>query len=211
MKATGVLTPFATMILVLVTLFGYVVYSRVAARSFHGTIAMLERLLSGWWGKTLVLVLLGFAATDFVITKTLSAADAAAHVLENPVFWPREWNTPTWQIIVTMILLVILGGTFLRGFKEVIGLVVGLVAVYLVLNLIVVGSGLIYLYNHPSLFDAWLTKVQTGDWSFHTHFDLQPFHGSWVGVIAVCVMLFPKLALGLRVRDRRGRHAIDQG
>ena len=41
---------------------------------------MLERLLSGWTAKFLVLVLLGFAATDYVITQTLSAADAAEHL-----------------------------------------------------------------------------------------------------------------------------------
>ena len=40
---------------------------------------MIERLVGGWKGKIGVLVLIGFAATDFVITKTLSAADAAAH------------------------------------------------------------------------------------------------------------------------------------
>src|SRR5215470_9087009 len=79
-EATGLLTPFATVILVLVTLFGaYPVYSYVAGKSPHGqgSIAMLEHLMSGWWAKLLVLILLGFAATDFVITKTLSAADAA--------------------------------------------------------------------------------------------------------------------------------------
>src|SRR5207253_2607840 len=75
----------------LLTLFGALpVYARVAERSprGQGSIAMLEQLVHGWTGKLLVLVLLGFAATDFVITKTLSAADAAEHLLKNPA-WPE--------------------------------------------------------------------------------------------------------------------------
>src|SRR5262245_38970102 len=73
-EATGLLTPFATIILVGVTLLGALpVYAFVAGESPHGqgSIAMLARLLRGWSGKILVLILLGFAATDFVITKTL--------------------------------------------------------------------------------------------------------------------------------------------
>src|SRR6187549_1088730 len=88
-EATGLLTPFATVVLVLVTLFGALpVYSYVAGRSpfGQGSVGMLEKLVGGWTGKLLVLILLGFAATDFVITKTLSAADAAAHVLNNPAW-----------------------------------------------------------------------------------------------------------------------------
>src|ERR1700681_1969403 len=73
----GLLTPFATVVLVIVTLFGALpVYCYVAGRSCEGqgSIGMLARLVQGWGGKVLVLVLLGFAATDFVITKTMSAA-----------------------------------------------------------------------------------------------------------------------------------------
>ena len=87
--SAGVLAPIATVVLVLVTLFGALpVYSHVAESSSNGqgSIAMLERLVHGWTGKTMVLALLGFAATDFVITKTLSAADAAEHLIHNPLW-----------------------------------------------------------------------------------------------------------------------------
>ena len=85
--AAGAVAPIATVILVLVTLLGALpVYAQVAGRSYagQGSIAMLENLLAGWKGKALILLLLGFAATDFVITMTLSAADAAKHAIENP-------------------------------------------------------------------------------------------------------------------------------
>jgi len=137
--AAGALSPIATLILVLLTLFGaYPIYSRVAEESPHGegSIAMLERLLSFWKGKLFVLALLGFAATDFIITMTLSAADASAHLIENPNL--RSTLTGH-QVAITLFLLALLGAVFLRGFTEAIGLAVGLVAVYLALNVIVIG------------------------------------------------------------------------
>ena len=88
-EAAGVLAPLATVVLIAVTLFGALpVYAHVARCSPNGqgSIAMLERLVHGWTGKTMVLALLGFAATDFVITKTLSAADAAVHLIHNPLW-----------------------------------------------------------------------------------------------------------------------------
>ena len=136
--AAGVISPLATMVLVAVTLLGALpVYRRVAGESHRGegSIAMLERLLPRWGGKLLVLVLLGFAATDFMITMTLSAADATAHLIENPV-------APDWlhgqNVLITLFLLALLAAVFLRGFKEAIGVAVVLVVLYLGLNAVVV-------------------------------------------------------------------------
>src|SRR5690606_40083591 len=135
----GALAPLATVLLIGLTLLGALpVYSHVASKSPHGqgSIAMLENMMTGWKAKAIVLVLLGFAATDFVITKTLSAADAAVHMLHNPL-WK---DTPRWlqhQMVLTMLLLVMLGAIFLRGFREIIAIAVAIVAIYLTLNLIV--------------------------------------------------------------------------
>jgi len=201
-EAAGLLAPLATIVLVLLTLFGALpVYSYVASRSPHGqgSIVMLERLVRGWWGKTLVLALLGFAATDFVITKTLSAADAAEHMLHNP-YWKfvpafiHDYAEDSQRLALTMGLLVLLGASFLRGFREVIGLAVVIVGTYLTLNLIVIGSGLNYLSNHPEQFTRWLTDVQRGDW--HIHNPILSGHDPWT-IVAICLLIFPKLALGL--------------
>ena len=145
--AAGVLSPIATLILVLLTLFGALpIYNRVAAESPHGqgSIAMLENLLSRWKSKLFVLALLGFVATDFVITITLSAADASEHVIHNP-FVEEHLPQLDHPIMVTVVMIGVLAAIFLKGFKEAIGIAVVLVISYLALNLVVVSLSLIHI------------------------------------------------------------------
>jgi hypothetical protein len=181
--AAGFLSPVATFILVLLTLFGALpIYRRIAELSPHGegSIALLEDLLPRWRGKTLVLCLLGFAATDFVITITLSAADATAHIIENP-FVPEAINHP---VGVTLLLLLGLCAIFLKGFREAIGLAVAIVAVYLALNLSVLVWGVQYIAFHPTLPGEW----QAALWQQH---------GDPLMAVAIAALIFPRLALGL--------------
>jgi len=182
--AAGLLSPFATIVLVALTLFGALpVYRRVARESFRGSgsIAMLERLLPWWAGKLFVLVLLGFAATDFMITITLSAADATAHAIENPF-------APSWfqgnEVAITLVLVALLGGVFLRGFKEAIGIAVLLVAVYLALNLVVILVSIGQIFANPIDVTNWWSAVNTQ-------------HGNPLMIIGIALIVFPKLALGL--------------
>lgn len=112
--AAGAVAPIATIVLVVITLAGALpVYRRVARESPHGTgsISMLARLVPKWGGKLTVLILLGFAATDFMITMTLSAADATAHLVENP-FAPVAFRGQ--EVIITLAMLAGLGIVFLR-------------------------------------------------------------------------------------------------
>jgi hypothetical protein len=182
--AAGVISPLATMVLVAVTLLGALpVYRRVAGESHRGegSIAMLERLMPRWGGKLFVLVLLGFAATDFMITMTLSAADATAHAIQNPLVpgWMQGQNVP-----VTLFLLALLGAVFLRGFKEAIGVAVVLVGIYLGLNVVVVITTIFEVFTHPVDVDNWWLALTTQ-------------HGSPFMVVGIALLVFPKLALGL--------------
>lgn len=181
--AAGVLSPLATLVLVLLTLFGALpMYRRVASLSPHGqgSIAILEDLLPRWRGKALVLCLLGFAATGFIITITLSAADATAHVIENPLV-PRWMHHP---VLMTLLLLAMLGAIFLKGFREAVWLAVPIVAVYLALNAVVLGWGLLYLSDRPELLARWSS-------------DALAARGNPLMMILFVLLLFPKLALGL--------------
>lgn len=182
--AAGYLAPLATVVLVLLTLFGALpVYRRIAALSPYGqgSLSVIEERLPRWRGKAFVLCLLGFAATSFVITITLSAADATAHIIENP-YVPPWLNLP---VTMTLVLVALLGAVFLRGFKEAIWLAVVLVAWFLVVNVIVIGVELAAVLRDPAAFADWRTNLTTS-------------HGGGPGMLIVAALLvFPKLALGL--------------
>ncbi|MEU3827830.1 APC family permease [Streptomyces sp. SID161] len=182
--AAGLLSPIATIVLVVVTLAGALpVYRRVSEESprGEGSIAMLERLLSFWQGKLFVLTLLGFAATDFLITITLSAADASTHLVENPHLTSTLHGH---QMVITLLLVALLGGVFLKGFLEAIGVAVALVGLYLALNVVVVIVGLYHVVTAGHVITDWSTALTAE-------------HGNVFVMIGVALIVFPKLALGL--------------
>lgn len=188
--AAGALSPFATLVLVLLTLFGALpMYKRVAEESPHGdgSLSMLENLLSRWKGKMFVLILLGFVATSFIITITLSAADATAHIVENP-FVHEHLKFLDHPVPVTLVLIGLLGLVFLRGFNEAIGIAVGIVALFLTLNLITIARGLYEIgWVRSEIFPNWQALV----WSDPA------VGGSALWLVAASLWFFPKLALGL--------------
>jgi hypothetical protein len=182
--AAGVLSPIATLLIVLLTLLGMLpMYRVVAEESPHGqgSIAMLERLLSFWQGKLFVLILLGFVATSWVITITLSASDAAVHIAENPLV-PAPFQDQ--EVIITLVLVAILGAVFLKGFREAIGIAVLVVGAFLLVNLVVVAVGLYEIATEPQNLADWQGALFSN-------------YGNPLVMIGVSLLVFPRLALGL--------------
>ena len=168
--------------LVLLTLFGALpMYCRVAELSpdGEGSVALLEELLPRWRGKTLVLCLLGFAFTAFVITITLSAADATAHIIENP-FVPHCVRAAGAADAVPA------GGAgavFLKGFREAVGLAVRSWSSTWCST---------WSCSRGRLHHIWQTHLLA-----HWQAPLSAEHGSPFSMVLVALVLFPKLALGL--------------
>ncbi|MGH9511811.1 MAG: hypothetical protein ACRD2U_06705 [Terriglobales bacterium] len=182
--AAGILAPIATVVLVFVTLFCAVpVYREVARRSYagQGSIALLENLVKGWPSKLLVLVLLGFAGTDFVITMTLSAADSAQHVVENPLV--KQYAAHL-HMAITIGLLAILAIVFLKGFGEAIVLAMAVAIPYILLNATVTLVCGLEILHHPEMLRNWHAALHAGG-------------DGWTGIFIASCFVFPRLALGL--------------
>ncbi len=213
---TARLGPLATAVIVLVTLFGALpVYCYLAARSpgGQGSLGIVEKLVRGWRGKTIVLILLGFAATDFTMLKSLSLADASVHVLNRQdggriesakqaakwcsdrtedCFGPGAARHVDEQLIVTVALgLIAFVFWFLlrTGFsRNVMILAVPLVGLYLLLTGILIAGGIWMLCDRPEIMTSWLEQMQ--------HAGGEDRSG-WGTVILLSLLALPNLALGL--------------
>jgi hypothetical protein len=213
------MAPLGALAVVAVTLFlALPVYCYVVGRSPHGEGAtgLLERRLLGWGGKIVILFLLGFVATDFVITRTLSVADAAKHLTHNP-WWQAQVERVTqnkdtlreqmplllrgqffdwWdeQLVLAVILSVLAFGFYAllrRGFSRgFMYLAAGVVALYLALNAVVVGSGLWYLAVHPAIPNGWMDRMKYGQ-------RVEDAQGLILTLALTVLPFFPRMALGL--------------
>jgi len=182
---------------------------------------LLEENTPGWNGKLLVLTLLGFAAADFVITRSLSLADATIHLLHNPhgqrllerlpaslLIEDHVWWEPVEHLLRRLVepqVAITLGLSIAsfaawhllkRGIdRRMLNMAALAVVCYLVLTGVVIGSALAYLAQHREIVVAWSDTL----FAPRAHAGLSsqtssPWQWTW---LKMALWAFPQMALGL--------------
>jgi hypothetical protein len=224
-EAAGAWAPIAAGGIVLVTfLLALPVYWYVVSRATdgRGATGLLEDSTPGWRGKLIVLTMLGFAAADFVITRSLSLADAAIHLIHNPhgmrllTRWPLPllsddhglWPPLEYvlhrlaepRVTVTLglsIISFVLWQVLKRGItRRILIVTTAAVSCYLILSALVILSALAYIAHHSEIWQVWLDVV------FVAHPSVGdatvPTSNAWPWVwVQIVFWSFPQMALGL--------------
>ena len=224
-EAAGVWAPVAAGGVVLATfLFALPVYWYVVGRApdGRGATGMLEDLTPGWRGKIVVLTLLGFAAADFVITRSLSLADAAIHLIHNPHgqrllsqlpheyfthdhgLWPpleyllKQLAEP--RVAITLCLSIASFGLWQllkRGVsRRILFVTATAVCCYLALTGIVVISAIVYIANHSEIWHAWRDVVLAPNPPIADAATQPEYAWLWTW-LRIGLWSFPQMALGL--------------
>ncbi len=224
-EAAGPLAPMAAGGIVLVTfLLAMPTYWYLVGRSTdgRGTAGIFEEHIPGWRGKILVLTLLGFAAADFVITRSLSLADASIHLIHNPhgqrllaslpsslsigqrTLWPPLEYALARLLdpqVATTILLAIASFALWRLLKRgltrrILLFTAGAVSCYLALTALVILGALIHVARNPYIGQAWLDTVFSVSPQNITAAAEPQRHWLWAW-LGAALWSFPQLALGL--------------
>ncbi|MBA3482239.1 MAG: amino acid transporter [Pirellulales bacterium] len=223
-QAAGPLAPVAAGAVVLVTfLLALPVYWYVVGRSRDGRggAGLLEDLIPGWRGKLVVLTLLGFAAADFVITRSLSLAVAAGHIIHNPhgrdvvehlpthlaLEGKDHWPPLQWlldrvfepQVAVTLILSIFSFGLWQllkHGVtRRALFVLAGAVSGYLAVTAVVIVSAVVYLTQHAEIWVAWRESIFAAGEPATADADSP---NAWIWAwLSVALWTFPQMALGL--------------
>jgi len=210
------LGPVAALGVVLITLLGALpVYLYTVGRSPHGKggIGLLEQRASGWLGKLIILGLLGFVAADFVLTRSISTSDAAAHVMGNYYYKTNlsagfqaflserlPWLGLGEPVAISVLLAVaafglyyFLVGQLSRGF---LGVAVGVVLAYLAVNTAVFAASLSHMQAHPGLMDKWRADLTPALGGVEADV-VASGGGTLMFLLLLALITFPPMAIGL--------------
>ncbi|MFO0815545.1 MAG: amino acid transporter [Gemmatales bacterium] len=213
-EVAGPLAPLAVAGVVVVTLLlALPAYLYVVGRSSdgRGATGLMQKSIAGWRGKFLILVMMGFVAADFIITRSLSTSDASVHLLANPQIkelvnghtWKADslepWIGAGWverlkpywnrQVGITLLLSVfsmVFWFVFAAGFtRRTLWLGVVVVLLYLGSTAYILGISAWYINGHPEIWQQWWLHAQG-----------RSLLGS-EGLVLLLLLIFPQLALGI--------------